>query len=132
MKPAKIFGKLLWLILIVGAMGNGIFGQNLKTDERQMQHDVKRLTREIKIGKHGAYLLRSKTDYESGTFYFEMRKILWSKLNEEQKLAIARDWWSRWRLVRGTSGTGILSLQIAGAEEIVCIMDRCYVPACEL
>jgi len=133
MKIIKNFsGEILWLILIVGAAGSVNFAQDSKASNRKLRGDVERLTREVKRSERGAYLVRFETNAEKTGLYFTPKKKLWTKLSEAEKIAVAEDWWRRWRVIRGAATERISFMRNAGAEEIFCILDGCYVPECSL
>ncbi len=123
---------MLSLILIVGAAGSVNFGQDSKESNRKLRGDVGRLTREVKRSERGTYLARFETNAEKTGLYFTPKKTLWVKLTEAEKIAVAEDWWRRWRVIRGAADNRVSFMQNRGAEEIMCILDRCYVPECAL
>ena len=133
MKRTKIFARLLGLILIIGAVAAGAgFGQNSKSDARRLRRDVEQLTRAVKASERGAYLVRFETDAETSALYFKPKKRLWDKLSEAEKLAAAGDWWRKWRVISGANDSRIQFMKNTGAEEIICLLEGCYVPACGL
>jgi len=133
MRKTNFIGKLLSLILIISAMGNVNFGQeNSKASERKLRGDVEQLTREVKQSERGVYLVRFATNAKTTGLYFKPKKSLWTKLSEAEKIALADDWWRRWRVIRGVEDMRISFMSNAGAEEIFCVLDGCYVPECPL
>lgn len=131
-RTRQTIGKMLSLILIVGATGSVNFGQDSKASDRKLRGDVGRLTCEVKRSERGVYLARFETNAEKTGLYFTPKKTLWTKLSEAEKIAVAEDWWRKWRTIRGAADNRVSFMQNRGAEEIMCILDRCYVPECAL
>ncbi len=132
MRNTNFIGKLLSLILIVGATGSVNFGQDSKASNRKLRGDVGRLTREVKRSERGVFLARFETNAEKTGLYFVPKKTLWTKLSEAEKIAVAEDWWRRWRVIRGAADTRIAFMSNGRTEDIFCILDGCYVPECPL
>jgi len=133
MRRLNFTGKFLSLLLIIAAAGGVNFAQqDSKASNRKLRGDVRRLTREVKASERGIYLARFETDAEKTGLYFKPKKTLWSKLTEAEKITVANDWWRRWRIIRGAADERINFMSNAGAEEIFCILDSCYVPECPL
>ncbi len=126
----QTIGKMLSLILIVGATGSVNFGQDSKASDRKLRGDVGRLTREVKRSERGVYLARFETNAKKTGLYFVPKKTLWAKLTEAEKIAVAEDWWRRWRTIRGAADDSISFMK--SGEEIFCNLERCYVPECAL
>ncbi len=132
MNGTKIFNRALSLMLIVCAAAIVSFGQDSKAFNRKLRGDVAQLTREVKVSERGVYLARFETNAEKTGLYFKPKRTLWTKLSEAEKIAVAQDWWRRWRVIRGAADLQISFMSNAGAEEIFCTLDRCYVPECAL
>lgn len=132
MKRLNFFGAILCAILIVGSMAKASFGQDFsKASERKLRADVGRLTREIKGGADGAHLVRFTIATDTTILYFVPKKSLWNKLPQAKRIQIVSDWWRRWRAIRGADDQRISALTNA-ADEVFCILERCYVPECAL
>ena len=132
MQRMNFFGAILCAILIGGAVGNASFGQDYsKASERKLRADVARFTSEVKRGAGGAYLARFTIAARTTELYFVPKKSLWNKLSEAEKVRIVSDWWRRWRVIRGADDRRISTLTNA-AQEVFCVLERCYVPECAL
>lgn len=133
MRRLNFTGKFLSLLLIVAVAGGVNFAQqDSKASNQKLRGDVRRLTREVKASERGVYLTRFETNAEKTGLYFKPKRTLWTKLSEAEKIAVAEDWWRRWRVIRGAADTRIGFMSNGRAEDIFCILDGCYVPECPL
>ena len=131
MQKTNFIGAILSLIFIVGVAAGVNFAQaDSKNWNQKLRVDVGQLTRQVKQSERGAYLVRFAANREKNGILFTPQKTLWTKLSEAEKIAVAEDWWRRWRAIRGATDTRIGFMQ--SGEEIFCILDRCYVPECAL